>query len=108
MNPIKIQGKLRKIIAESTRAKKDSIDPRKLRAKGYNVVAVTYLQTPDREGFVRNIRKPNPPEGSVLVPISESLSRHKDEFTYSKCWAEIPKDMIPKILALNHLPDLKS
>jgi hypothetical protein len=108
MNPIKMQGKIRKIIAESTRTKEDHpIDPRKLRARGYNVITATYLQTcPDRN--VANLCKPKSPYGSTLVLISECLSRDKNEIIYSKCWAEIPKDMIPKILALNHLPYLKS
>ena len=112
MNPIRMQAKIRKIIAESTRTKEyHSIDPRKLRARGYNVITATYLQTcpvwePDRK--VANFRKPKPPCGSTLVLIGESLSRDKNEIIYSKCWAEIPKDMIPKILALNHLPNLKS
>jgi len=113
MNPTKIQGKLRKIIAESTRTKEDHpIDSRKLRARGYNVITATYLQTcpvwePDRK-VAKNFHKPKPPHGSTLVLISESLSRDKNEIIYSKCWAEIPKDMIPKILALNHLPHLET
>lgn len=104
MNGTKIQGKLRKVI-EATIGSDHSIDPRRLRSMGYNIIRLTYHQT-TKDGHIKDAFKPKAPKGSLLVLIREQGSEDKKEFTYERFWVEIPREMVTSILALNHLPDL--
>lgn len=110
---VKTQEKIRETIASCFNCEASVIDPKSLRDRGYNIVKVTYQQTygsSGRSGHLKEIRKPQAPKESIFVLLRETGVQDHDGsgFTYSKYWVEIPKKMALSILALNHLPDLKS
>jgi hypothetical protein len=107
-----MQKKIIKAIAESLGCDAREIQPQRLRSMGYNIIKTSHVQDPpsrDPKGieYIPNVRKPTVKD-SMLIQIREMGQLEGRDYVHSKYWVEIPKEMVTRILALNHLPDLKS